>query len=778
MKKKAKKKKQPRSWFRRLIRRAVLYAMGILVASLALYALVLSARIDERFAGRLWNLPSHVYSDATLLYTGQPINHALFVEKLKRLGYRETRSAPLLPGQMQSGQETISIYRNSFKASPYDQESMPVTIRISDGHIAAITRRDTGATLGLLTIEPEELALYFGPNRESRRLVSLNDLPPYVVHAVLSAEDHRFYEHRGVVVTGILRALWTNLREGGIRQGGSTITQQLAKNYFLTPERTLRRKVAELFIALLLEYKFQKNDILEIYLNEIYFGQKGSVSVNGLGEAARFYFNKEAKTLSISEAAALAGLIKAPNRFSPYANPALCRERRNTVLTAMHRQKWLTDQQLNAAAAAALTPAGYRAYRRQAPYFMDYVTDQLTRLYPREALNSQGLSIFTTIDTQVQAAAEDAVAKGLGRLETIYPELKRTASDERLQAALIVMQPKTGYILAMVGGRDYARTQLNRAIQARRQPGSAFKPFVYLSALDTHPLTTVLDNTPRTYTGEGTPWTPKNFDDNAPAEVTMRQALAQSQNIATINLALAVGMDRVARTARTFGLSVKPYPAAALGAFEVTPLDLARAYCAFPAEGMRPQALSVKEVVNDMGRVLESRHAEISALISPAEAYLMNDLLRTVVTSGTAQSLARWGVTWPTAGKTGTSNDARDTWFVGYTPDVLALVWVGFDDNAPTPLTGAKAALPIWAALMNSLPQYVSGNWFSMPPGVSRLTVCAESKDLARTGCCPRTTDEIFLDARAPQTPCRRHTCTPSALKQFLEGVKNIVPGF
>jgi penicillin-binding protein 1B len=348
----------------------------------------------------------------------------------------------------------------------------------------------------------------------------------------------------------------------------------------------------------------------------------------------------------------------------------------------------------------------------------------------------------------------------------------------------------------MVGGRSYSESQYNRAANAMRQPGSIFKPFVYVTALDTHTPTSKLSNIPRTYMIDGKPWTPKNFEADAPVELTLREALAESQNIATVNLAFAEvlgdiqdittvnlakapGLKRLEATIGAFHLSSSQpaYPSLVLGAREVSPLMLARAYCAFAADGVLPFPLSIKDVVDEDGEVVESRHARIERVVSPAKAYLMSDLLHSVVENGTGRSLKFQGIDWPVAGKTGTTNDSRDAWFVGYTPDILAVVWVGFDKNESVHATGGRAALPIWADLMNSLPQYVSGEWFDMPPGVETHTICMDSGLLADADCCPYTSEEVFLTGTAPTETCREHTCGPS-LHNLLEGVKKIVPGF
>jgi penicillin-binding protein 1B len=445
----------------------------------------------------------------------------------------------------------------------------------------------------------------------------------------------------------------------------------------------------------------------------------------------------------------------------------------------MYQEGWLKKDEYKTAMLTPVKPAGYITFSRRAPYFMDYLTDQLTEIYSPHALSTEGLSIYTTIDTQVQTAAEKALEHGLSRLESSNPSLKRSDPQKQLQGVVIVMQPKTGYIIAMAGGRDYGVSQFNRATQAMRQPGSAFKPFVYLTALDHHTPVSKLSNIPKTYMVDNKPWEPKNFDDNEAFEVTLREAIAKSQNIATINLAYEVGLDRIADTAEAFYLPVTkpPYPAMALGAMETTPLVLARAYCAFAADGLLPFPLTIRDVVDDTGKIIESRHASIKRLISPAKAYMMSDLMKSVVDIGTARSLKYYEVNWPVAGKTGTTNDSRDAWFVGYTPDILALVWVGFDNGDSIQATGAGAAMPIWADLMKMLPQYVSGEWFLVPSGILTKSICMQSGLLANDNCCPETSDEIFLSETALPETCKQHDCS-SAFNKIIEGVKKIAPIF
>ena len=740
-----------------------------------LYCWHLSVKIDKRFSARRWSIPSKVFSDITILYPGQSINPELFHEKLRNLGYREVAHMPEHKGELRRVGSTVEVFLHDLEAPSVKHAGFPVRIILSHNQIESITRLDNGISLPILELEPEEIMLFFGQEREQRQLISIDQAPQQLIHAVLAAEDSRFYRHHGVDLRGILRALYTNLRHGTVRQGGSTITQQLAKNYFLTPERTLSRKLKELLMSLTMEVMYEKNEILEIYLNEIYLGHKGSVSINGVGEASYFYFGKPVSELSFGEAATLAGLIKGPNYYSPYVNMERCRDRRNVVLRAMGRNEWISIEQLEATLASPVKTVSPRVYGKKAPYFMDYLSEQLSVLYPPEILSDLGFTIYTTLDTQVQMAAERALTTGLARLEGMNPSLKRPEPEKRLQGAIIVMQPKTGYVLAMVGGRDYSVSQFNRITQARRQPGSAFKPFVFLSGLDEFTPTCLLSNEPKSYEIDGKIWQPQNYEPIMEKCVSLRSALARSINLATVDLAMQVGLDRVVSTAKAFGFStpLRPYPSLALGAYEVVPLELARGYCAFAADGVLPYPLSLKAVLDEDGRMLERRHMSIKSVISAAKSFIMSSMLRSAVTEGTAWPLQNMRITFPVAGKTGTTNGFRDAWFIGYTPDILALVWVGFDDGSSVHAPGSAAALPIWAELINSIPQYISGDWFKMPPGVVKRIVCPESGQLAIPGRCPEPKEEVFLADTAPVDPCPLHEPV-GAFKKIIEGVKDL----
>ena len=739
-------------------RRRFLVALLLLAIAgavgLGLYGRSLYRQVEERFAGRRWSIPSRVYSDVTLFYPGLGVNRPALLRKLYRLDYRPVDHPPRQKGEMRARGDGIDLYLHDLQIPDQHRPGFPVRIRIQNGRIAALVPLDQPQKrLSVLSLEPEELALFFGPEREKRKLVAVDQLPERLIHAVLAAEDSRFYTHHGLDLRGIARAFITNVRHLSVRQGGSTITQQLAKNFFLTPERTLRRKLKEGWLALVIEWGYVKDQILEMYLNEIYWGQNGSVSVNGVGEAADFYFGKSPEALSLGEAAALAGLIKSPNLYSPYRDPDRCRRRRNEVLKAMHANGWLDAKTLSVGLAEPLAIRAPAHQPRRSPYFIDYLQGQLNTLYAPEDLAALGLAIHTTLDPLVQEAAETALTNGLLRLEALHPELRRQEPARQLQGAVVVMKPTTGAILAMVGGRDYRHSQFNRISQARRQAGSTFKVFTYLAALDRFTPIAVLTNTAQTYHVDGQDWQPRNYAPIDEPAVSMREALARSINRATVDLAMQVGMVRIAATAERFGFTsqLAPYPSLALGAVDVYPLELARAYCAFAAAGMQPFPLGLRAVFDEKGRLIEHRSMRLQRVTTPAEAFLISSMLQSAVQRGTGRALAGWAIHYPVAGKTGTTNNYRDAWFVGFTPDLLALVWVGFDNGDSLQVSGAQAALPIWAEIMRAIPHQISETAFKPPSDVVQHAVCTRDGFPDVTADCGETGVEWFQVDNVPE---------------------------
>lgn len=748
-------RKKKRFWIRGLVGFGL--ALGIFCAATAFAGYVyLSRAIEERFAGRLWSVPTVVLSRSLMIYPGMPLSAARFEEVLAARGYRMSAASMPSPGEYVRARDAIRVHIRDFFYPGTTLKARQVLVRFQGDQVLSL--EESGASRPYVEVEPVVLARLFGEKRESRLLVRLQEVPDHLIKAVVAIEDRRFFEHRGLDAWGIARALWTDLMAGRIVQGGSTITQQLVKNYFLEPERTVKRKLLEAAMALVLEARYSKEAILEMYLNEIYLGQWRSMAIHGVGEAAQFYFGRNVEDLTLGESAVLAGMIQAPNRYSPYKNLDLCRERRNLVLQRMRDLEFITAQDYQQAQSEPIRTAPRPAFGTVAPYYIDLVKAQLEALYSKETLASEGLAVYTAYHSEMAWEAEKAVREGLAELERRHPRLQGEDPTEGLQAAMVVVHPKTGALMALVGGRDYALSTFNRALQAHRQPGSAFKPFVYLSALDQLTPISLVEDVPKVYHVGGMVWTPRNYDGRYRGLVTVQEALTHSLNAATVNMASQIGFEQVVQTARRLGFRSRldPYPSLALGAFEVTPLELAGAYAALANEGQRPELLTIRKVVTPKGTVLERRHVEMTTVTSAAKAFLITHMLQNVVEEGTARGLSTLGITFPCAGKTGTTSDYKDSWFVGYTSDVLALVWVGFDDNRSTGLSGATGALRLWARFMKSIRPWISPQPFAVPPGVVERLVCMESGQPA-TAECPMTRPVYFLEELVPSGACPLH---------------------
>ena len=584
-----------------------------------------------------------------------------------------------------------------------------------------------------------------------------------MVHAILAIEDRRFFEHSGIDVRGLGRALLRNAGDERMGQGGSTITQQLVKNTYLTPEKTLERKYAEAMLAIALERRLSKSDIFALYSNEIYLGQRGAVAVRGIKEAVQVFYGKQLRDITLSEAATLAGMIQSPARYSPLRHPDDARARRNVVLAAMQQNGWITSEQnAKASAEPVVVTSTTTVENSMAPYFVDYVNRLAESQFETSGNNQR---IYTTIDLDLQQAAELALKRQLDVLDKTYsnPRLKP-------QASLVALDPHTGNILAMVGGRNYAESQLNRATDAMRQPGSTFKPFVYAAALEDgmSPVQMFMD-APREFTYDRDKiYRPANYGGGySMREVTMRQGLVRSLNVVTVDVALQTGLARIANLANRFGLP-KPerYPALALGTEEVTPLQLASAYAAFVNGGGRVEAKAITSVGEPPAT--HAAPVPVDQVVSPTTAYMITNMLAGVIERGTARK-ARGSVRGTAiAGKTGTS---RDGWFVGYSPNLVCVVWIGFDDNKQLGLTGAEAALPAWVDFMNdaiALRPDLGGENFECPEGIKFVEIDSVT-GLISTVTCPVRELIAVTDRTAPSLECYLHGNLPPQGSPFAE---------
>jgi penicillin-binding protein 1B len=728
--------------------------VGLALVALLVYSAVELARFDRVEARRA----ALVYAMPQPLTAGVHVKIADLAGTLARLSYTETRGEPD-PGHFRRDGSGWDIHLRGLAGLSSAQR---VRIDVRDDRIVRVTR--DGRDIGAASLEPEILASAGDRPGEDHRPVRLRDVPFSLLQAVLAAEDHRFFDHPGVDLRGLLRAAWVNVRSGRVAQGGSTITQQLVKNRLLDPKRTLVRKIDEAWLATLIEWRYSKERILEAYLNEIYLGQRGSIAIRGVASASRAYFHKEVHQITVAESALLAGMIRAPNTYSPSVNPTRARERRDVVLARMRDLGRLSQADYEAARREAVIVQPVVVATQTAPYFADHVRQELEGRFGSGALDGRDVRVFTTLDLTLQRLAERAVERGLARLEAQRPQLRRADEAQRLQAALVALDPVTGHIEAMVGGRRYQTSQFNRVTLGHRQPGSAFKPFVYSAALAApsggrgFTLATFLDDSPLTITVDGVPWSPRNYEDRYLGRVTVREALQQSLNAATVRLAQDVGLPTIIERARALGIESRldAVPAMALGAFEVTPLELARAYLPFFNGGHRTPPPRGVRALQDRGGAVDSDDEPEQTVMTPAEAYLMTSLLEGVIKAGTGASARALGVTGAVAGKTGTTNEGRDAWFVGGTPGLLVAVWVGYDNGEPHGLSGAEGALPIWAEFIRPAMDSVAARpEFSVPAGVTFVEIDLTNGKTANRFC-PRTGKEVFLAGTEPEA-CREH---------------------
>lgn len=719
-----------------------------LLRSYKYYSRIVDARLAS---GYLTSRPG-IYAAPRLILRGQKLSATGLIKSLRRAGYVEAKGSNVWSGTFVERTSVIEIRPQRINAG------RPSLVRVTFDEAHRIAEL-TGDNLPLeqFALEPEALSNDLSFKTGKRETLSFSEIPPVLVHAILSIEDRRFFEHSGLDAFGIARALIRNVNDERAAQGGSTITQQLVKNTYLSPERTLRRKYAEAMLAIALERRLTKQDIFVLYCNEIYLGQRGAVAARGFREAAHLYFGKELKQLSLSEAATLAGMIQSPGRYSPVQNAEAAQARRNVVLDAMMRNGWITAAELDAAEKRPVVVATGADTNSLAPYFVDYVN----RYSAREDHQTVNNRTYTTIDLDLQQLAETALARQLDKLDTGSPNRKA-----RPQAALVALDPHTGNVLAMVGGRDYAESQLNRATDARRQPGSTFKPFVYAAALEDgmSPVRTFADGPREFVYDRNKTYRPANYGAAySMREVPMRTGLVKSLNVVTVDVAMQTGLARISNLAEKFGLPrPEKYPALALGTKEVTPLELAAAYASFVNGGRRVEPKVIESIgeppaTHASGQVDEQ-------VVSPTTAYMITNMLSAVVDHGTARAARDLLKTTAFAGKTGTS---RDGWFVGYTPNLVCVVWIGFDDNQQLGRTGAEAALPAWVDFIKGaveLKPELGGRNFECPEGIRFVEIDSNDGSLS-TLSCPHRELIAVTDRLAPNLECFVHGNLPPAIE-------------
>jgi penicillin-binding protein 1B len=781
-----------RRWLRRLLSPVVVIPIVFLGAVglgiLIYYWTVFSGRIDNLLQGEVFTRTAGIYAAPKQLRVNETISQTEVINFLKSAGYVEKgQQADEGRGRYSVNGTTIDIEPSS--ASSVDGAKQFQSVRVqftsSGKAISALTDLEGRGALQRTWLEPELISSVTGTERAKRKVIGFGDLPPHLVKAITVTEDRSFFDHYGVNIRGIIRAFIRRYDSDPnspiARQGGSSITQQLVKNLLLTPEQTWRRKIPEAYMSIILETRLSKEKIFELYCNQVYMGQQAGFSINGFGEAASAYFNKDVTNLNLAESAFLAALIRSPNRYNPYTKIDTATARRNQVLDSMAEAGVITQDEATTAKATPLqvVPAKGRIDVSDAPYFADYVQNQLGDMIAGAAA-AEHLRIYTSIDMDLQRAAYAAVTKQMAALDKIQ---SKRFEPGTLQASLVAMNAKTGEIVAMVGGRDYSKSQLNRATDAYRQPGSVFKPFVYATALNTAydpiprvitPATTYMDE-PKTFTFDNQEYSPGNFGESySNAPVTLRDGLVNSLNVVTVEVAMEVTIGRVMNLAAKAGLPKPPrsYPAMALGTSEATPLQIASAYTAFANLGSRVSPIAINRITTGQGVTIAAPTAQINQVLRDDVAYVMTSFMKDVVNRGTAAKVRARGLKGTLAGKTGTS---RDGWFAGYTPNLVCVVWVGFDDGSQLGLTGANSALPIWADFMSvALAEHPEweGDW-TMPPGIEQIEINPKTGEPTA----PEDTEkrvELFINGTTPthalETPTEE--ATPDELPSPSPGIE------
>jgi penicillin-binding protein 1B len=746
--------------------------------------------IEQRFRTPVFNNSAKIYALPRIVHDGEKIDAKEIATFLRRAGYSDQEGQSVLG--------TFHLVSDGIEITPGPESyhsPEAAHIAIQDGQVEKIVSR--GNELSAYELEPQLVtALFDSEQRSKRQVVKYSDIPKVMVDAVLAIEDRRFFEHSGVNFIRMFEAGWIDLTRQRHEQGGSTITMQLSRGFFLTPEKTVRRKLTEMLIAEEMEQKFSKQQILEFYGNWVNLGQRGSFAISGFAEASKSYFNKDLKDITLPEAALLAGIIQGPSRLSPYRHPERALERRNLVLDSMVDTHAITREQAEKAKATPLKLAPPNVEASDAPYFVDMVRDTLINRFNEHDLNDQSYRIYTTLDPDLQKSAAQAVEMGMKLVDDQVTKMRTKkvkvgkkvettiAPGPQAQVALIALDPHTGAVLALVGGRDYGFSQLNHAL-SKRPTGSIFKPFVYAAAMNTAldgsttvitPASTVTD-APSSFAYGDQIYEPRNYKEEYHGDVTLRYALAMSLNNATVKVAEEVGYDKVADLAKLAGIvSVKATPAMALGSYDAPPIDMAGAYTSFANNGARLSPILVNSVRNAKGDVVANFKTDQRQVLDPRIAYVMTNMMEGVINNGLGYTAVRLrGFTLPAAGKTGSSHDG---WFAGYTSNLLCIVWVGYDDYSDLRLSGAMTAAPIWTEFMkkaSALPQYADMKEFAQPTGVVDVQLDKATNRLA-TPTCPDDYEAAFVAGTEPRETCDQQSAVAGFFNRFFGGGAKPMP--
>ncbi|MGR8934441.1 MAG: penicillin-binding protein 1B [Gammaproteobacteria bacterium] len=729
--------KQPPRKRRGVFSKLVLLALIVLGFVFASYVGYLDYTVRHQFEGKRWAIPARVYAAPIELYAGYALTPAQLEDLLQLLHYERDYQLTAEGSYYRDG-EQINIKTRDFVFWDQHQASSRIRVsfvRQSVGYIADLDKRQS---IAIFRLDPVQIGSFYPTRKEDRVLIKLQEAPKTLIQGLLASEDRDFYHHFGLSPRSILRAMWVNLRAGGLVQGGSTITQQLIKNFYLSSERSLRRKVNEALMALILEYHYSKDEILEAYLNEVYLGQDGANAVHGFGLASEFYFGHPLKDLPLHQVASLVALVRGPSQYDLRKNTVRAVKRRNLILDEMQEFGYITAQQAAAAKRQALgvIPYTHRSANRY-PCFLDLVRRQLTQEYREKDLTSEGLRIFTTLDTHVQDSLQRSIDSKL-------PLLEKNPQAKNLETAAVVTRRDNGEIVALAGARDNADTGFNRALDALRSVGSLIKPAVYLTAVEAPErftiTTPVSDTAVSVNAGNGRQWTPKNYDHRQHGVIPLHSALAHSYNLATVRIGMDMGLARVAKTLRNMGVSrdIDLYPSLLLGALSLTPLEVTQMYQTLASDGFATPLRAIRAVLSASGKALQHYPYTVRQTLDSGAAYITNTMLQEVVREGTGRSAyASVPASMKLAGKTGTTDEMRDSWFAGYSGDYLSVVWVGRDDNKPAGVTGATGALRVWTALMREIakqpvelspPDNIEMVWIDPHTGLRADETCSGAK--------------------------------------------------
>jgi penicillin-binding protein 1B len=681
-----------------------LLVVGVLAIALLVWIIYLDRIITAQFEGRRWTLPAQVFAEPLELYVGQSLGAQTLEQELKRLGYRSVDKAEQ-PGSYSRRGARVELVNRRFQFWDALQEPQLVSI-VTRGNSIESMRNGRGEEVPIFRLDPLLIGSIFPIHGEDRVVVTPDQVSPLLPAALKVVEDRKFDSHHGVDYGAIARAAWVNLRAGQIEQGGSTLTQQLVKSYFLDNRRTLGRKIEEAMMAWLLEVHFEKQDLMNSYINEIYLGQDGNRAVHGFGLGSQFYFGKPLAELQLHEVALLVAIVRGPSYYDPRRHQERARARRDLVLKLMAQYKVVDEK---AAQEAAKKPLDVVNASTQAggyyPAFLDLVRRTLRRDYREEDLTEAGLKIFCTLSPAVQSQAEKALTQELDRLD----KLRKQKADRKLEGVVVVTAPQNGEVVAMVGGRQASFDGFNRALDAKRSIGSLVKPVIYLAAIESgryNAASIVEDGPVAVKLPNGTVWEPQNITEEYYGQVPLVRALAQSMNLATVRLGLEVGLPKVTNEFVALGLDREPpqLPSVLLGSLDVSPLEVAQIYNAFANGGFSTPLRAVRAVVDAEGTPIKSFALEVTPVADPAAVYQVNRMLVHVMEHGSGQAArAQIPPEIVVAGKTGTSSDYRDSWFAGFAGNTLAVVWIGYDDNSPTGLTGSSGSLTVWSRLMRSI---------------------------------------------------------------------------